>query len=81
MQLWPLPNSILIIDNAAIHRVNGVQKMIEACGSCIVYLPAYLPDLNPIEEAFSSIKASLHANRDYVLGEIEGDCMDPCRVI
>ena len=31
--------------------------------------------------AFSSIKAWLRANRDYVLGEIEGDGVDPYRVI
>ena len=81
MQPWPLPNSVLIMDNAAIHQVEGVREMVEACGSCLVYLPAYSPDLNPIEEAFSSIKAWLRGNRDYVLGEIEGDGVDPYRVI
>lgn len=38
----------------------------------LVFLPAYSPDLNPIEEAFSSIKAWIRANRDYVLGELTG---------
>jgi hypothetical protein len=38
----------------------------------LVFLPAYSPDLNPIEEAFSSIKAWIRANRDYVLGEVTG---------
>ena len=81
MQPWPLPNSVLIMDNAAIHRVDGVREMVEAHGSRLIYLPAYSPDLNPIEEAFSSIKAWLRANRDYVLGEIEGDNADPYGVI
>ena len=81
MQPWPLPNSVLIMDNAAIHRVDGIWEMIEARGSRLIYLPVYSPDLNPIEEAFSSIKAWLRANRDYVLGEIEGDDVDPYRVI
>ena len=81
MQPWPLLNSILVMDNAAIHQVNGVQEMVEAHGSCLVYLPAYSPDLNPIEEAFSSIKAWLYANCDHVLGEIEGDDADLYRVI
>jgi DDE superfamily endonuclease len=41
----------------------------------LLYLPSYSPNLNPIEEAFSSIKAWLQANRDYVLGEVEDyDC-------
>ncbi|THU95855.1 hypothetical protein K435DRAFT_723311 [Dendrothele bispora CBS 962.96] len=39
----------------------------------LLYLPTYSPDLNPIEEAFSSIKAWLCANRDYVLGELMGE--------
>lgn len=81
MQPWPLPNSVLIMDNAAIHRVDGVREMVEARGSRLIYLPAYSPDLNPIEEAFSSIKAWLRANRDYVLGEIEGDGADPYALI
>jgi hypothetical protein len=38
----------------------------------IVFLPAYSPDLNPIEEAFSAIKNWIRTNRDYVLGEIAG---------
>ena len=81
MQPWPLPNSILIMDNAAIHCVDGVREMVEAHGSHLIYLPAYSPNLNPIEEAFSSIKAWLCANHDYVLGEIEGDNADPYGVI
>jgi hypothetical protein len=81
MQPWPLPNSVLIMDNAAIHKVDGVREMIEERGVRLVYLPAYSPDLNPIEEAFSSIKAWLRANRDYVLGEVEGLGADPYGVI
>ena len=81
MQPWPLPNSVLVMDNAAIHRVDGVREMIEAHGSRLIYLPAYSPDLNPIEEAFSSIKAWLRGHRDHVLGEVEGDGGDPYRVI
>jgi len=36
------------------------------------YLPAYSPDFNPIEEGFSSTKAWIRKNRDYVLGELSG---------
>ncbi|KAH8983613.1 hypothetical protein EDB83DRAFT_2241235, partial [Lactarius deliciosus] len=39
------------------------------------YLPPYSSDPNPIEEVF--IEAWLHANSDYVLGEIEGVSADP----
>ena len=39
----------------------------------LVYLPPYSPDFNPIEEGFSSMKAWIRRNRDYVLGELTGD--------
>lgn len=42
-------------------------------GMHLVYLPAYSPDLNPIEEAFSSIKAWMRSHCDYALGELGGE--------
>jgi transposase len=39
--------------------VAGVKEAIEATGAQIRYLPPYSPDLNPIEKAFSKIKALL----------------------
>lgn len=39
----------------------------------LLYLPAYSPDFNPIEEGFSALKAWIRRNRDYVLGELAGD--------
>ena len=81
MQLWPLLNSVLVMDNTTIHRVDSVQEMIEMHGSHLIYLLTYSPDLNPIEEAFSSIKAWLRGHHDYVLGEVEGQGRDPYRVI
>ncbi len=50
---------IVIIDNASIHKVAGVKEAIEATGASLRYLPAYSPDLNPIEPAFSKFKAHL----------------------
>ncbi|THV00925.1 hypothetical protein K435DRAFT_656345 [Dendrothele bispora CBS 962.96] len=48
----------------------------------ILYLPTYSPDLNPIEEAFSSIKSWLKANRAYVLGEMTGEAQcDPYTIL
>jgi hypothetical protein len=38
----------------------------------LVFLPAYLPNLNPIEKAFLAIKSWIQTNRDYVLGEVTG---------
>jgi transposase len=50
---------IVIMDNVATHKVNGVAEAIEAVGAKLLYLPQYSPDLNPIEQAFSKLKALL----------------------
>ena len=48
----------------------------------LIFLPTYFPDLNPIEEVFSSIKAWIQANQDYVLGEITGAAhADPYKML
>ena len=79
MNEWPLPNSVLIIDNAAIHKVEGICEMVEEHGSRLLYLPAYSLDYNPIENAFSSIKSWLRSNRDRVnleLNSVDGTIYD-----
>jgi transposase len=73
MNEWPLANSVLIIDNASIHKVAGIREMIEERGARLLYLPAYSPNFNPIELAFSTIKAWLHANRDCINQELESE--------
>jgi transposase len=50
---------IVIIDNLPAHKVAGVTDAIEAVGARAVYLPPYSPDLNPIEQLFSKLKALL----------------------
>lgn len=52
---------IVIMDNLASHKVAGVREAIEARGARVLYLPAYSPDLNPIEQAFAKLKALLKA--------------------
>ena len=37
------------------------------------YLPPYSPDLNPIEEMFSYVKAWMRSDRDYVHAELTGE--------
>jgi transposase len=46
-------------DNLSSHKVRGVAQAIAARGAELCYLPPYSPDLNPIEMAFSKLKASL----------------------
>ena len=50
---------IVICDNLSSHKVSGVRQAIERRGAQLLYLPAYSPDLNPIELAFSKLKAFL----------------------
>ena len=50
---------IVFMDNLRTHKVDGVREAIEAAGATVRYLPAYSPDLNPIEMAFSKLKAAL----------------------
>ena len=53
------PGDIVVLDNVSTHKVNGVAEAIEAVGAALRYLPQYSPDLNPIEQAFSKLKALL----------------------
>jgi transposase len=49
----------VIVDNLPAHKVAGVTDAIEAVGARAIYLPPYSPDLNPIEQLFSKLKALL----------------------
>jgi hypothetical protein len=73
MNRWPLPNSVLVVDNASIHKVAGIRELVEERGMLLMFLPSYSPDLNPIELAFSSIKAWLRANRNRMNQEMAGE--------
>ena len=50
---------IVFMDNLRTHKVDGVRQAIEAVGASVRYLPAYSPDLNPIEQAFSKLKTAM----------------------
>jgi transposase len=53
------PGDIVIMDNLAAHKVDGIAQAITARGAELRYLPPYSPDLNPIEQAFAKLKALL----------------------
>lgn len=55
------PGETVVMDNLPAHKVHGVREAIEATGANLRYLPAYSPDFNPIEMAFSKLKAILRA--------------------
>jgi len=53
------PGDTVILDNLQSHKVVGVREAIEAAGARLLYLPAYSPDFNPIEQAFAKLKSLL----------------------
>jgi transposase len=53
------PGQIVVLDNLRQHQGARTRDLIEARGAALWFLPSYSPDLNPIEEAFSKLKALL----------------------
>ena len=48
------PGDVIVLDNLAAHKVDGVRRAIAAAGASLLYLPPYSPDLNPIEQLLPS---------------------------
>ncbi len=53
------PGDTVIMDNLPAHKPTAIRQAIEAAGAQLLYLPPYSPDFNPIENAFSKMKAFL----------------------
>jgi len=53
------PGDIVVLDNLPAHKPIAIRKAIEDAGAVMLFLPPYSPDFNPIEMAFSKIKALL----------------------
>lgn len=50
------PDDIVILDNLGSHKAPAIRQAIRAAGAQILFLPAYSPDLNPIEQVFDKLK-------------------------
>jgi transposase len=55
------PGHVIVLDNLKAHKVVGVAEACAAAGAHLLYLPPYSPELSPIEECWSKIKARLRA--------------------
>lgn len=53
---YPAPRSVVVMDNASFHHSGRIKSLFAERGVVLVYLPAYSPDLNPIEEFFGELK-------------------------
>ena len=56
------PGTVVICDNLATHRNKDAAEALKDVGCWLLYLPPYSPDLNPIEMAFSKLKAHLQGS-------------------
>ena len=65
--------SVLIMDNARFHRKDILRDMAEKANCTVLFLPAYSPDLNPIENEWANLKTFLrNYGRDF---EITSDAL------
>ena len=55
------PGQVVVVDNVGAHQPDRMRALVEAAGCRLVFLPAYSPDLSPVEEAFSKIKTLVKA--------------------
>jgi transposase len=73
------PGDIVVMDNLGSHKGVRVREAIEAAGAKLLYLPPYSPDFNPIENAFSKLKALLRKAAERTvegLWKAIGRCLD-----
>ena len=65
------PDAIVVMDNLAAHKGAAVREALDRAGIGHRYLPAYSPDMNPIEQAWSKLKARLRAEAAKSREELE----------
>lgn len=61
---------VVIMDNVATHKQEEIEDAIEARGALVIFLPTYSPDLNPIENCWSKVKAILRSLKPRTLEEL-----------
>lgn len=62
---------IVVMDNSSVHKARGVLQPIYDIGATVLFLPAYSPDLNPIEMAWSKMKIMLKKLKARTSKELE----------
>jgi hypothetical protein len=75
---WPEPKSVLVMDNASFHHSGRVEELCSNAGVKLIYLPPYSPDLNPIEEFFSELKAFIRRGFQTHTGHSFRDFLEWC---
>ena len=57
------PGHVVVLDNLAVHKLEGLAEIVKIYGARLLYLPPYSPDFNPIELAFSKLKTWLRTSK------------------
>ncbi len=61
---------IVFLDNCPIHKMDEIEEAIGARGAWVIFLPRYSPNLNPIENCWSKVKAILRSRKLRTLEEL-----------
>ncbi|SEF56247.1 DDE superfamily endonuclease [Nitrosomonas ureae] len=61
--------SVVVMDNATFHKRQDIQNTITQAGYTLEYLPAYSPDLNPIEHKWAQAKA-IRRQQNQTVGQL-----------
>jgi transposase len=64
------PGDLVVMDNLSPHKSDPTLALIEQAGARVRFLPAYSPDLNPIEKMWSKVKALLRAAEARTPGDL-----------
>jgi transposase len=70
------PGDIVVMDNLGSHKAKATRDAIARAGARLVFLPAYSPDLNPIEQTFSKIKSVLRKAMGRTVAEVQAAIKD-----
>jgi transposase len=58
------PGQVVVMDNATFHKGGRIEQLIEEVGCQLLYLPAYSPDFNKIEQCWSWLKSRIRKQLD-----------------
>ena len=75
------PDAVVVMDNLGAHKAAAVREALDRAGIGCRYLPAYSPDMNPIEQAWSKLKARMRTKAARSRGALESALPDALRAI
>jgi transposase len=73
-------DDVVILDNLAAHKSQRAEAILRSRGAWFLFLPPYSPDLNPIEMAFSKLKAHLRAIAARTIDDLCDAIGDICKL-